>query len=42
MSKYLYGGDLEIIRPRDNFIDLKKTLINKCIVSKLTYNYDYI
>ena len=42
MSKYLYGGDLEIIRPRDNFIDLKKTLINKCIVSKLTYKYDYI
>ena len=42
MSKYLYGGDLDIIRPRDNIIDLKKTFINKCIVSKLTHNYDYI
>lgn len=42
LSKYLYAGDLEIIRPRNNFIDLKKTLINKCIVSKLTNNYDYI
>lgn len=42
MSKYLCGGQLDIIRPRENFIDLKKTLINKCIVSKLTKDYDYI
>ena len=42
MSKYLYGGDLDIIRPRENIIDLKKTFINKCIVSKLTHKYDFI
>ena len=42
ISKYLYGGDLEIIRPRNNFIKIKKTLINKCKVSKLTNNYDYV
>ena len=42
ISKYLYGGDLEIIRPRNNFIKIKKTLINKCKVSKLTNKYDYV
>ena len=42
LSKFSFAGDLELIRPRENFIDLKKALINKCIVSKLTYNYDYI
>ena len=41
ISKYLYGGDLEIIRPRNNFIKIKKTLINKCKVSKLTNKYNY-
>lgn len=42
LSKYLYGRDLEIVRPRDNFIEPKKILINKCKVLKLTYDYDYI
>ena len=42
MSKFLYGGDLDIIRPKENIIDLKKTLINKCIVTKLAYKYDFI
>lgn len=41
-SKYIYGGDLEIIRPRKNFFEPKKTLINKCKVSKLAYDYDFI
>lgn len=42
LSKYLYGNDLKILRPRDNFIEPKKILINKCKVSKLTYDYDYV
>lgn len=42
MSKFFYGGDLDIIRPKDNFINLKKTFVNKCIVSKLTHKYDYM
>ncbi len=42
MSKYLYGGQLDIIRPREIFINLKKTLINKSIVSKLANDYDFI
>ena len=31
-SKYLYTGDLEIISPRENFIELKKNMINNGIV----------
>jgi hypothetical protein len=40
LSKFSFG-ELELIRPRNNFVDIKKILINKCIVSKLTYDYDY-
>ena len=42
MSKYLFGGDLEIVRQKDNSFRAKKILINKCKVSKLMKNYDYI
>ena len=42
MSKYLYGMDIDIIRPRGYFFEPKKTLINKCRVSKLTNEYDFI
>ena len=42
MSKYLFGGDLQIIRQKDNSFKGKKILINKCKVSKLLKNYDYI
>ena len=42
LSKYVYGRDLEILRARDNFILSKKILINRCKVSKLTYDYDYV
>ena len=42
ISKYLYGMDIDIIRPRGYFFEPKKTLINKCRVSKLTNEYDYI
>ena len=42
ISKYLYGGDLEIIRPRDYFLKPKNTLINNCKVMKLTNKYDYV
>ena len=42
LSKYVYGRDLDILRARDNFILSKKILINRCKVSKLTYDYDYV
>jgi hypothetical protein len=42
ISKYIFGGNSEIIRPRKFFFEPKKTLINKCKVLKLTYDYDYI
>ena len=42
ISKYIYGGNSEIIRPKKYFFEPKKTLINKCKVLKLTYDYDYV
>ena len=42
MSKYLYGGELEIIRPKDNLIKSKRVLINKTMVSKLLNDYDFV
>ena len=42
ISKYIYGGNSEIIRPRKFFFEPKKTLINKCKVMKLTYDHDYL
>ena len=42
ISKYIFGGNSEIIRPRKFFFEPKKSLINKCKVLKLTYDYDYI
>jgi hypothetical protein len=37
MSKYLYGEYLD-----DSLIKSKKTLVNKCIVSKLLNDYDFV
>ena len=37
MSKYLYGEYLD-----DSLIKNKKTLVNKCIVSKLLNDYDFV
>lgn len=42
ISKYIYEIGLGIIRPSDDLIKIKKTFINRCQVSKLTCNYDYI
>lgn len=42
ISKFFNGDELRLIRPKYNLITQKKTFINQCKVSRLTYDYDYI
>jgi len=41
ISKYLYGGDIEILKKKNNLTHDKKIIINKCIVSKFVNDFDF-
>ena len=40
-SKYLFSSELELKKHQKKLVNIKKTFINNCIVSKLACKYDY-